>query len=860
MQDKVINDDLKKLIITDGKIEEYFLTSLLHSVYKDKNEEDFKYFYLSDYNSFNSFINSDSSIKASLSDTFKETLSNDMINDVIKDYRDLALNEAKSVLYTLSRVLFFQDKFKDNELGQDIDNIIKECLGYIRDYDKDKTIQIIRDSKDTDTEEYKKATKQFESFMLYKTIQQANNYIYVNYDDNRDFITLFANPLNSDFDLKNNEIRTLIRNYLVQLTNDAKGYAKHTDRINSIVNDLILYYNYDDFLDKYDKEIKALKEKYNITDDNLLNEDTFLSFISDDEFLKIPKEEKEKTKVEAFFDELYELSQEYEKKDIKIKIEYNKDVDTWRNKADILIKHIEEYKDKRESDTFDTNYVLTYLAYSDYQKEAYKLKKGIDVQRFANTEEQEKKAKRLSAKELKEKYKESTLLNGENLDYNRKFARLDTSKTNTQVYDLRESIVKKTKNNVEITKGKIATLKKITNPSKEEQQELKRLTDLLGEQQENINKEKQEIDDLKADILLLDKQISELKEEEQIKELKKIKRDKEKVLKDKVNALNSTIIMQPNLLDDKIFIAEKVTRNNEKYRLMVDADYDIQNFNQEGRNFLYYIPNIPNIINQLNEDFITVDINDFLDFTGRPTGNVSRIRKNLQKSLIEMRKETYDYTYYDDKGVLHDDSLVLVADIKGTEYKGKASIKVQLGGTFKGNLKDAFNKNQIVKVNSDVFKIGQGTKNKVETRAREIFTYLSKLSRTEAKKQDTTGVWYKDLHLQVIIKKLCDLNLLTYDTNRYNECVKEPLLYALNTGVELGYFEYKTDAFKYYDDVIATSNNGANVKDKITNFETGKDYGIRFIIKNGMIDLESNAKAHKTYEANKKRYNKKSNK
>ena len=128
-----------------------------------------------------------------------------------------------------------------------------------------------------------------------------------------------------------------------------------------------------------------------------------------------------------------------------------------------------------------------------------------------------------------------------------------------------------------------------------------------------------------------------------------------------------------------------------------------------------------------------------------------------------------------------------------------------------------------------------------------VFLYLAKLCRIEAKNQLNGGQWRKNIHLITIIEKLAELNLISYNPNRYNESVKEPLLYALNTGVELGYFTYKTDAFKYYDDVIASNNRGANVQDKITNFEKGDKYGVKFTINGDMVDLETNTKANRTY-------------
>jgi hypothetical protein len=428
--------------------------------------------------------------------------------------------------------------------------------------------------------------------------------------------------------------------------------------------------------------------------------------------------------------------------------------------------------------------------------------------------------------------------------------------------DLRESITKRTQSNTDLTIKKIKELEKDPKPSKEKLAKIKELKLTLKEQQEEQKIILNEANNLKDDIALINKQISDTTDAKQIKSLTRLRNKKHKELIEKETILNNEgINLQSDLLSNKIVVAEKINKKTkESYKLMINRDYDITNFNIEGRNFLYYIPNIPNIIEQLNEDFIPIDIKDYMDFTGRPKGNISRTRTKLQNTLKEMRKESYDYTYIDDKGVLHDDSLVLIGDIKGTEYKGLASIQVQLGATFKDNLKQAFKKSQYIKVNSDVFKIGQGKNNKAENMAKEIFFYLAKMCRTEAKSQVNSGEWTKILHLDTIITKLSELNLIKYDLNRYNECVKEPLLYALNMGIELGYFKYETDAFNYYDNVISSNNNGANVKDKIDNFERGKDYGIKFTINGDMVDLQNNTKANKTYNKYKNKHKSKDTK
>ena len=68
-------------------------------------------------------------------------------------------------------------------------------------------------------------------------------------------------------------------------------------------------------------------------------------------------------------------------------------------------------------------------------------------------------------------------------------------------------------------------------------------------------------------------------------------------------------------------------------------------------------------MDELEKDFITIDISDYLSFTGRETGNVSRIRKKLFNSLKEMKKESYEFSYRGSKGELIEGSLSIIGDI-----------------------------------------------------------------------------------------------------------------------------------------------------------------------------------------------------
>jgi len=82
---------------------------------------------------------------------------------------------------------------------------------------------------------------------------------------------------------------------------------------------------------------------------------------------------------------------------------------------------------------------------------------------------------------------------------------------------------------------------------------------------------------------------------------------------------------------------------------------------------------------------------DYLNFTGRETGNISRTRRNLLKTLREMKDETYEYSYIKENRQLEESFLSLVSEAISTEYNGNATVKVQLGATL-NNGRNATNK------------------------------------------------------------------------------------------------------------------------------------------------------------------------
>ena len=446
----IINDELKKLLVSDEEITKYFIIALLHSLYKSENPKEHEYYNYDEFNAYKGIIKDDSNLKANLSRAFSELINNDMINSVVNDYQDLALNEAKSLVYSLSRLLYLQDKYKDSEIGQQIDAKIKEWLGYIKTYDEKATMEAIDPKKEQkDKVEYEKALNKMSARVLYLITEQYNLKI-----NNSKYHTPFMDLWNYNV-LKMDDLKEFLANAINNVIDDSKTYKRYTDKINNFINDLQTGVNMANFNRDKEDLIKEIRAKYKVKSDKEQN-------------YTIPKETQD-----AFIEEITQALMDYENTD-GFNIQDNDDVKKWRDKADKYIKHISEYQiAKDELSLFTMDYMLRHLAYSDYQLKEYKL----------NIDDEIKKVKVPSQdKEIK---KDNKLLQA-------------TSKQLKAIDNARGGLVTYNETDTQALKNAI----------KEKQESLKN-THI----KQDKAKLKQEIDKLKSDLVIAEQKEDELKAE-----------------------------------------------------------------------------------------------------------------------------------------------------------------------------------------------------------------------------------------------------------------------------------------------------------------------------------------------------------
>ena len=399
---KELDKDKKDLMINNEELTKNFLIMLLRQAYGDDKDKPFT---LNDYDLYTyilfnvseeNTLNKDGELTSQFKELYETLLNNDMINNAYNEYTKLAINESKQLLYTLSRLLYLQDKYKDEEIGQKIDAKIKEWLDLIKTFDEEKdTSEYTKGLLETTTDKKARTkiigeyNRKINARLLYQIIPSLNYDIY-NLKNKRDYTTLW------NYDkITNEDFIGFLDNYINNKISDSETYDRYNNDINTFINDLENNINMLNFEVDKAKEIQAIKDKYNVTFDKIKNE-------------KIPQE-----KQDAFLDEIASLYQDY-LKDNKFNIQDDKDVKIWRDKADNFIKHLETYDGIALLGLFTMDYTLKHLAYSDYQKEAYKLDLEDDIKVIeAKDNDQEtpvNKPKKLNAKELKEKYKDITLL------------------------------------------------------------------------------------------------------------------------------------------------------------------------------------------------------------------------------------------------------------------------------------------------------------------------------------------------------------------------------------------------------------------------------------------------------------------
>ena len=251
---------IKELILSDEKLTQNFLIYYLHKLYKTENPKEHTSYYLDEYNTYNDLINDNDNLHRALISTLKDLSDLDTIDKVINDYRALMIDEGKQFIYSLSRLLYIQNKYSndsiDDSIGQQIDTKIRKWLNYIKSYDRNEVYEILDPSKKlVGTEAYNEALNMMSANTFYFCVVTISERI--NTEKSKFSIKQTFYDLELKQDIKD-DITSIINGYIA----DSKLYVSYSNLINDLINTIEDIINMENFNHVKESEIKAIKEKY----------------------------------------------------------------------------------------------------------------------------------------------------------------------------------------------------------------------------------------------------------------------------------------------------------------------------------------------------------------------------------------------------------------------------------------------------------------------------------------------------------------------------------------------------------------------------------------------------------------------
>ena len=127
---------------------------------------------------------------------------------------------------------------------------------------------------------------------------------------------------------------------------------------------------------------------------------------------------------------------------------------------------------------------------------------------------------------LREKYKDVTRLT-EPLDYNRKWAKLDNSKENTNIMSIREQIQNYKRSDEDKINKEIYDLQSLNTLTKEQKEKLEELIEDKKELLEEKKEQQQKLDNIKDEIRLLNETLEQASDITETRRLKRFLKQKE---------------------------------------------------------------------------------------------------------------------------------------------------------------------------------------------------------------------------------------------------------------------------------------------------------------------------------------------
>ena len=160
------NEQLNKLILLDEDLVNYILVTFLNT----SDKEDYK-----NYNNYEFTIDlvksNHNGIRDKLLSVLNEVINDEVIDDAVQYYNKSVSKEAKDVIYSLSHLLYLQDKHKTNYIGQEIDKTIKEWINLINNTNYEELKKKLENPKKMN----KETVREYNALQINAMIPTLNN-------------------------------------------------------------------------------------------------------------------------------------------------------------------------------------------------------------------------------------------------------------------------------------------------------------------------------------------------------------------------------------------------------------------------------------------------------------------------------------------------------------------------------------------------------------------------------------------------------------------------------------------------------------------------------------------------------------
>lgn len=364
----LVDDTFKEYVLSNEEIKRRIGIYILYNFYKEESKDgEFKTFDLETYDFYNWYLydkDDTQQLRDTINDIIKTSLTDDLVNNVYDLYKELEFNSDKQLIYTLSRLLYVQDKNKDNIVGQELDNMIKLYVSYIKNKDNDEPLS----TENKTLEELEELNRKLTAHNLFYIIPSLNYDIYRYGKYERPFMSLWIKGINRA------DLVGYLGNFLNNVVEDSTRRIKTSDDINDYINKIINTRQFNEFLKANDDVLRDIIKEYKEINGN--NDTTLRLLVSlkDKQNLDDLLDEEIKKQInDPLLNKIYDIYTDYQITSDYLKYQLtSEDIDNWQNKANNFINHLQEKKDATFND-FDLDYTLKHLAYSDYQLKEYKL-------------------------------------------------------------------------------------------------------------------------------------------------------------------------------------------------------------------------------------------------------------------------------------------------------------------------------------------------------------------------------------------------------------------------------------------------------------------------------------------------------